>query len=163
MPLRQHLADIHGYHTGEKGDNRAIPAAIIQLTKAGAGKTDHKRHQPARITQRAELAKAFFHAFVIQQTMFREDNDMLNLRDDVHINAAITVLRVDVRHCPSLMVVRTMALEEIALSTLSIPSAKPRRVESSSTSALSAPCCNKAARIEYITVLLLVELIALLA
>lgn len=33
MPLRQHLTDIHGYHTGEKGDNRAIPAAIIQLTK----------------------------------------------------------------------------------------------------------------------------------
>lgn len=61
------------------------------------------------------------------------------------------------------MVVRTMALEEIALSTLSIPSAKPSRVESSSTSALSAPCCNKTARIEYITVLLLVELIALLA
>ena len=36
-----------------------------------------------------------------------------------------------------------MAFDEMELSTLSMPSASPRRVDNSSTSALSAPCCNK--------------------
>ena len=39
--------------------------------------------------------------------------------------------------------VSTMAFEEIELSTLSIPNARPSREESSSTNALSAPCCKR--------------------
>ncbi|QUJ08998.1 hypothetical protein KCP77_22890 [Salmonella enterica subsp. enterica] len=54
---------------------------------------------------------------------------MLNLRDDVHINAAIPFYVKSMSTLSVLPVVRTMALEETALSTLSIPSAKPRRVE----------------------------------
>lgn len=55
--------------------------------------------------------------------MLGQNDDVLNFGYDVHIDAAILIFRVDVRHCPSLMVVRTIALEEMALSTLSIPSA----------------------------------------
>ena len=62
--------------------------------------------------------------------MFSQNDDVLHFGYHMHINAAVVVLRVEVRHWPSLMVVSTIAFDEIALSTLSIPNASPRRVES---------------------------------
>ena len=57
--------------------------------------------------------------------MFSQNDDVLHFGYHMHINAAVVVLRVEVRHWPSLMVVSTIAFDEIALSTLSIPMPAP--------------------------------------
>ena len=49
MPGSQDLANVHGDHAGEKGDHRAIPAAVIEFTKAGAGQSYHESNQPSGI------------------------------------------------------------------------------------------------------------------
>ncbi|NYY81273.1 hypothetical protein DMI65_14135 [Escherichia coli] len=73
----------------------------------------------------AEFAKSFLYAFVIQQMMLRQNYNVLDFSHHMHINAAIVILRVDVRHCPSLMVVSTMAFEEIELRRCPFPTPDP--------------------------------------
>ena len=71
--------------------------------------------------------------------MFRHNHNIAGTsRDDVHVDAAIAVFRVDVRHSPSLMVGREQSpIEEMALS--SYPSPTPDGQVESSLPAPSAP------------------------
>ena len=89
--MGEYLANIHGYRTGAEGDQRTVPAAVVKFAKAGAGEADHENQQPARIAQRLDLRESLFDILIIQQLMLCHNHNMLNLRDDVHVDAAIGV------------------------------------------------------------------------
>jgi hypothetical protein len=61
----------------------------------------------------------------IEKLMFCKDDDVLHFGHDVHVNAAIMVFAGGGQALTVLMVVSTMALDEMALSTLSIPAPAP--------------------------------------
>lgn len=118
-------ANVHGYRAGAEADQRPIPTAVIQFAETGAGKTHHQHQQPARIAQGNDLRKTLLDVAIVQQLMLGEDHNVLHFRHHMHINAAIDIFARRGKTFAILMVVRTMAFEEMALSTLSIPNASP--------------------------------------
>ena len=89
--MGQELANIHGDSAGAEGDQRTVPATVVELAETGAGEPHHQNHQPARIAQRLNLRKALLHIFIIQQLMLGHNHNMLHFRHHVHVNAAIDV------------------------------------------------------------------------
>jgi len=91
MPLSQRQAHVHRHAAGAEGDDRTIPAAVVQFAKTGAGEANNQRHQPARVAQRLNLVKAPFYVSLIQQIMFGHDDDVLHLGDHMHVDPPVAV------------------------------------------------------------------------